>query len=104
VKKEPLGKALYALCLASWVYIKFNQTDLFYDTCQILFDAVGATGKKCGVVSPSAPGALHLVKELQILTLNKYKTVQTQMIREFETRVGNNDQNRQTGLLEGSHL
>lgn len=70
--------------------------------CQTFFDAVGATENKCGIVSSSPPRALHLIKELQILTWNKYKTVQTQMIREFETRKEDNDQNSQTGLLEGS--
>lgn len=58
--------------------------------------------KKCGIVSPSPSGALHFIKELQILTWNKYKTVKTQMTREFETRAGNNDHNSQSGLLEGN--
>lgn len=43
VKKGPFGKTLYALCLAFRLYIKFNQMDLFYDTCQTCLDAMEAT-------------------------------------------------------------
>ena len=35
---------------------------------------------------------------------NKYKTVQTQMTREFETGGGNNDQNSQKGSLKEASL